>query len=89
MSVYKILLQKLKPILKIAQGFIGKCCAALSLEYLKRICYEVEVQLWKSPGFPSVLWGGFLFVQLSLIAICFLWRQLQKRGGKRMCWLGS
>lgn len=29
------------------------------------ICYEVVGQLWKSPGFSGVLWGGFLFVQLE------------------------
>lgn len=29
------------------------------------ICYEVVVQLWKSPSFSGVLWAGFLFVQLE------------------------
>lgn len=61
---WKILLHKLETIFKNPQGFRGKCYTALSWGYFKKICYEV-VQLWKSPGFSGVTWGGFIFVQLE------------------------
>lgn len=38
----------------------------LSLEDI--VCSEVVIQLWKSPGFSGVLWGGFLFVRLEFSA---------------------
>lgn len=34
-------------------------------DILRGLAVKVVVQLWKSPGFSGVLWGGFLLVQLE------------------------
>lgn len=93
MSVYKILLHKLKNILKIAQGLRQKCRAALSEDILKG--FAMKLCNCGNPQASLEFCGevSYLFswnsVQLSLLAVHCFQRQLQKRDAKFMYWLGS
>lgn len=94
MGVYKILLHKLKTILKIARGSEENAVLLCPENILKGFamkllcsCGNPQASL-EFCGEVSCLfsWNS---VQLSLMAVHFFWRQLQKRGGKLMYWLGS